>query len=359
MNWLDLPLLLMIPYPIIIGISKGNINITFFNDITVFSFFLLKILIIRTLILRFIEKTDFDTIFRRYARKIIKQSIIAAILMLMIAYIALAVGLRFYYQAPAELTFAAALAIAQGYAPTYLLILTIAAIGGKRGILIGILIIGILGSLTRRNFTKVIVTAVVLTTLAIAAFFIAGDSSSLGDAVFMRRLTGTWLNIKSVATEARAWEEFFMFIDPNRFVEYISLKPHLKGWALWFGNGYGFRYDLDFNFLAEFGRIGLEGSVTNAHFTPLAIVAKFGLMGLILWIIQVLGIIFTSRNPKSYFQAASRLGFISMLVQAIFAFSFFISFFSPLFIAGATSRNARYSGTLVNGVGQPHLTKVK
>ena len=92
--------------------------------------------------------------------------------MLMIAYIALAVGLRFYYQAPAELTFAAALAIAQGYAPTYLLILTIAAIGGKRGILIGILIIGILGSLTRRNFTKVIVTAVVLTTLAIAAFFI-------------------------------------------------------------------------------------------------------------------------------------------------------------------------------------------
>lgn len=358
-RWFDLPILLMIPYPILIGIGRGNINITFFNDIAVFLFFILKVLIIRTLMLRLMEKTDFDELFRTYARKIIRRSILAAMLMLMLAFAALSAGVRFYYQAPAELTLAAALAMAQGHLPTYLIILALAAIGGKRGILMGILVLGALGVLTRQNLVKVLASALTLGLLAIVALLIIGGNSSLGDAVFVRRLTGTWLAIQSGAIDARNFHEFLMFLDPGRFVEYISLKPHLEGWAFWFGNGYGFRYSLDFIFLESVGKLAVENNVTNAHFTPLAIMAKFGAVGLILWFVQVFGILFSWWDRRSYFQIASRLGFISMLVQSVFAFSFFISFITPIFVAGATLRNSRRPGVRVTGAERRHVTEVK
>lgn len=358
-RWHDLPLLLMIPYPILIGVGQGNINITFFNDITLFVFFALKVLVIRTLILRFMEKTDFDEVFRGYARRIISRSILAAILMLLLAFAALSAGIQFYYQAPAELTFAAALAIAQGYIPSFLLILALAAMGGKRGILIGILVCSALGFLTRKNIGRALLSLLGLGVVVFVALAVFGASGSLSDAQFMRRLTGTWITLTSVASETQDWQEFFMFLDPGRFVEYVSLKPHLEGWALWFGNGYGFRYSLDATFLADFGRLGHEDTVSNAHFTPLAIVAKFGVIGLVLWFAQVLGVLFSRRDSRSYFQTACRLGFISMLVQAMFAFAFFISFFTPIFVAGATSRRPRRAGARVAGVQTTHLTEVK
>ena len=357
-RWVDLPLLLLIPYPILIGIGRGNINITFFNDITVFSFFILKVLIFRTLIQRFVDNYDFDAVFRSYARKIIKRSILAAIIMLILAYIALSAGLQFYYQAPAELTFAAALAMAQGHVPTYLIILALAAMGGKRGILMGILAIGSLVFLTRKNIVKVFTSALVLGGIAFFAAYISARNDAVADAAFIRRLTGTWSTIQSVAIDARNWQEFLMFLDPGRFVEYVSLKPYLEGWAFWFGNGYGFRYSLDSDFLGDFGRL-TDGTVTNAHFTPLAIVAKFGIIGLAFWVIQIFGILFSARDSRSYFQAASRLGFISMLIQSMFAFSFFISFFTPIFVAGATLRNSHRAGVRVTGGERPQLTEVK
>lgn len=358
-RWVDLPLFLMIPYPILIGISRGNINMTFFNDITIFAFFVLKVLVIRTLILRFMEKTDFDQVFCIYARKIIRLSILAAILMLMVAYIAISAGLQFYYQAPADLTFAAALAMSKGHVPTYLLILVLAAIGGKRSIMIGVLIIGIFGTLMHKNIVKFLLTTLALVILAIAALVIFGGSGSLGDTAPMRRFISTWVAIETAWYYGTDWLEFLMFLDPSRFVEYISLKPYIEGWSYWFGNGLGFRYKIDSSFLEEFGRPAFEGSVTNAHFTPLAIVTKFGFVGLALWLVHVLGVIFSRRGSRSYFQEACRLGFISMLVQAIFSYSFFISFFTPIYVAGATLRHPRRAGVRVTGAGRSHLRKVR
>lgn len=358
-RWHDLPLLLMIPYPIFIGILQGNMNITFFNDMTVFVFFALKVLVIRTLFLRLTEKTDFDAVLRGYARRIISRSILAAILMLLLALAAWSAGIVFYYQAPAELTFAAALAIAHGYVPLYLAILALAAMGGKRAILIGIIVIGVLGGLTRKNIGRLLLSILGLGVVALVILGIWGGSGSLIDAPFMRRLTGTWIILTSAASETQDWMEFVMFLDPGRYVEYVSLKPHLEGWALWFGNGYGFRYSLDAAFLADFGRLGYEGTVSNAHFTPLAIVAKFGVVGLVLWFTQVLGILFSSRDTRSYFQTACRLGFISMLAQTIFSFTFFISFFTAIFVAGATMRRPRRAGARAASVRPIHLTEVK
>tara|TARA_Y100000296_G_scaffold87454_1_gene134731 strand:- start:17497 stop:18786 length:1290 start_codon:yes stop_codon:yes gene_type:complete len=334
----DLPLLLMLPLPILIGVGQGNTNITFFNDIILFMFFILKVIVIRTLILRFMEKTDFDAVFRVYARKIIRRSILAAILALFLALAALSAGITFYYQAPAELTFAAALALAQGHVPTYLAILALAAFGGKRGILAGIAVVGLLGFLNRKNIVRALLSFLALGAALIIALGIFEDSTSLGNAQAMRRLTGTWIKLTSVANETKGWEEFLLLLDPGRFVEYVSLKPHLEGWAFWFGNGYGFRYSLDPYFLSNFGIVAIEDTVTNAHFTPLAIMAKFGVLGLFLWFTQCAAILFSSWNSRSYFQTACRLGFISMLVQSMFSFNFFISFFTPIFIAGATLR---------------------
>ncbi|MFG6531420.1 MULTISPECIES: hypothetical protein [unclassified Sulfitobacter] len=358
-RWHDLPFLLMIPSPILIGIGQGNLNITFFNDIAIFVFFALKVLVIRTLITRFMEKTDFDEVFLSYARRIISRSILAALLMLMLAFAAWSSGIRFYYQAPAELTLAAALAVARGKMPLYLIILALAAMGGKRGTMIGIMSIGVLGLMRRRNLGQAVLSVLALAIVFFVFVAVFGASSLPGDAPFVRRLTGTLATITSAANETQDWLELLMFLDPSRFVEYVSLKPYLEGWALWFGNGFGFRYNLDANFLSDFGRLASENTVSNAHFTPLAIVAKFGVVGLALWLVQVLGILFSRRDSQSYFQTACMLGFISMMFHSMFSFSFFISFFTPIFVAGATLRRPRRAGARTAGVRTIHLTEVK
>lgn len=147
--------------------------------------------------------------------------------------------------------------------------------------------------------------------------------------------------------------EILMYTDPGRYVEYESLLPHLADWSLWFGNGYGFRYDLDSDFLFEFGMADhLE--VTNAHFTPLAITAKFGLFGLMIWIILIAQVLSTRINRKSFVEYACRLAFISMLAQSLFAYGFFINMFVPFYIAmsmvGSRRTNAsKLPETLVTG----------
>lgn len=343
-RWIDLPPFLMIFYPVLIGFSRGQINITFFNDIAIFLFFFLKVLVVRTLIFRIKKKTDFDGVFRIYAQKIVRQSILVAILLLGIAFAALAAEWSFYYQAPAELTFSAALAVAQKHPSTYLMILVLAVLAGKRGVVFGVLAIGAMGVFNRKkSISRMLASSLMLAAVTIAAAILVSGDGSLADAAVVRRWTGTWYAITTAFFYGGNLEQFLMFLDPGRFVEYVSLKPYLEGWALLFGNGFGFRYELDSNFLGEMGQTAIEGSVGNAHFTPLAIVAKFGIFGLALWIIQICGVLLSPRDTSSYFQVACTLGFVSMLFQSMFAFGFFVSFFTPIFIAGMTlARSGRF-----------------
>lgn len=353
----DVPFLLMIPYPVAIGIYKQNIGLTFFNDVAIYAFFFLKVVIIRMLIQNIMAKADFDLFVRKYLHRIVRLSIIIAIIMVGIALVALRLNIPFYYQAPAELIFAAAVTTAQGHLVSYGLILSLAILGGKRAIILGVMVIGLAGLARRvrgnRNFQGILVVG----GAAIFALFLTLGGEATGDLAFIRRLDNTILTIQAGAERAANLEQFIGFVDYARYLEWLSLRPHLDGLALIFGNGYGFRYSLISPTIDDFGAVEY-GNVTNAHFSPLAIVSKFGIFGLALWLAQMLIVLFSRINSSSYFQRACKLGLIASLVQSIFSFSFFISFITPIFISGITLLHMRRVGGRVRDIGGSKLESI-
>lgn len=332
---IDLLLLVFAIYPFLIGLARGNISVTFGNDTAIFFSFIAKIIIFRTILYRISAVVDIDTIFQKSARKIVFWCALIALLSLCTAIVMLGRGTNFYYQAPAELTFAAALLLAQGKIFAYLFFLALALAAGKRMIMIGLLVMAMIAAVanpkTRRATLRFSVVALLLAPLAI----IFSGALFNTELIFIDKILVTFRQLSRSMEMSDNFFETLMFLAPDRYVEYVSLKPYLTGWSLWFGNGYGFRYDLDVVFLAEFGYAdGAE--VTNAHFTPLAITAKFGLVGLLIWVVLIATVLTSRFNRRSYVQYACRLAFLSMIVQSFFAFGFFINLFTPFYIAMAS-----------------------
>lgn len=349
---IDLFLLIFATYPFFIGLARGNYSLTFANDTVIFFFFSAKVVIFRTIFLRISAVTDLDSVFTKPARKLVFWCGLIGAILLAAGVILLGGSADYYYQAPSELTFAAALVLAQGNSVAFLFFLTIALAGGKRMIMVGLLVMAVFAVLgfhsnLRRAFVRFLPVALVLFPMAIAA----GSTLLSSDLVFVDKLLGTFRQIGRSMEHSGSFMEMLMYTDPQRFAEYVSLLPYLTDWSLWFGNGYGFRYEVDSTFLADFGKEGGE-EITNAHFTPLAITAKFGLFGLLIWVILIVRVSTTKINRKSFVEYACRLAFISMIAQSLFAFGFFINMFTPFYIAMLTvgSRRTKASkppGTVV------------
>lgn len=332
---IDLLLLVFAIYPFLIGLARGNISVTFGNDIMIFFSFIAKIIIFRTILYRISAVVDIDTIFQKSARKIVFWCALIALLSLGTATVMLGRGVSFYYQAPAELTFAAALLLAQGKIFAYLFFLALALAAGKRMVMVGLLVMAMIATVANpkagRAMLRFSVVALLLAPLAI----IFSGAVFNTELAIIDKILGTFRLLSGSMEMSDNFFETLMFLAPDRYVEFVSLRPYLTGWSLWFGNGYGFRYDLDVDFLAEFGYAdGAE--VTNAHFTPLAITAKFGLVGLLIWLVLIATVLTSRFNRRSYVQYACRLAFLSIIVQSFFAFGFFINLFTPFYIAMAS-----------------------
>ncbi len=332
---LDLLLFVFSIYPFFIGLALGNLSITFINDSLIFILFTLKIIIFRTILARIEQVIELDTVFKLPSRKIVFWSTSIAVVSLCIAFIFLAQGKSFYYQAPAELTFAAALVLAQGKIFAYLALLMLALLAGKRMVIIGLLVMAGLAAIASPKIRVALFRLFLASVITSAAIIISNTSLANMDFVSLDKLLGTFRQLEKADELADNFLEILMYLDPLRYAEFVSLQPHLTGWAYWFGNGYGFRYDLDFAFLQEFGYE--EGAnITNAHFTPLAIMAKFGVLGLGIWLVVLIIALSARIDRRSYVQYACRLALVAMVVQSVFAFGFFINFFTPFYIAIVT-----------------------
>ena len=334
---LDLVLMIFIAYPFLIGFYRGNLSITFAHDAVIFLFFFLKIMVFRTVLGRIIFIVDIDAVFRKYARQLVFWCGFIALLLLGTAAFFLARGVNFYYQAPAELTFATALVIAKGNVPAYLFFLILALIGGKRMIMAGLLVMGAVAALSHPRVRWVLIRYSAAFVGPVLFFIYFGGGNFNTDLIFVDRILGTFQQLSYSFEMSESLLESLMLLDPARFAEYVSLKPHLSGWSLWFGNGYGFRYELDSNFLTSFGYSVDTSDVTNAHFTPLGIAAKFGLVGVFIWFVLIAVVVKSGFARRSYVQYACWLAFLSDIFQSFFAFGFFISFFTPFYVAMATS----------------------
>lgn len=347
---IDLVLIIFTSYPLLIGLARENFSITFIHDFAIYFSFISKVIIFRTILSRISRNVDLDAIFQKSARKIVFWLGLIAIFSIFTATIMLGRGTNFYYQAPAELTFAAALLLAQGKIFGYLFFFALAMVAGKRMIMVGLLVMALIAALNHAKFRSSLIRFAASFVLLGPLVFIIGGSMLGAELVFVDKILGTFRQVSRALENSDSFLEMLMLLDPGRFVEYVSLQPHLTGWSLWFGNGYGFRYDLNSAFLLEFG-YAAEADVTNAHFTPLAIAAKFGLLGVLIWLVLIVTVIKSRFDRRSYVQYACRLAFLSMVVQSFFAYGFFINFFTPFYIAIATigvRREVHYRETLAS-----------
>lgn len=329
---IDLLLLIFSVYPFFVGLGRGHFSITFLNDASIYLLFLVKVVIFRSILVRISEFYEIDRVFRVHARRIIFWSGLIAVLSIVSAYVLLGAGASFYYQAPAELTFAAALLLAHGNIFGFLVLLGLALLGGKRMVMVGLLSMAVVALLAHQK-SRTGMLRFALGTLIFIPFIVVGANAYFStELIFIDKILGTFRQIQRSQELSTNFLETLMFMDTARFVEYLSLKPHLEGWPLWFGNGYGFRYNV---LLSDFGYAD-NIEVTNAHFTPLAITAKFGLLGLGIWFVLIVKVLIAKINKRSFVQYACRLAFLAMIVQSVFAFGFFISMFTPFYIAMAT-----------------------
>jgi hypothetical protein len=345
----DLLMIIFATYPFLIGIAKGNLSITFANDTVIYYLFIAKIVIFRTILLRIQAVTDLDVVFKKLAARLIFWCALFGLVSLSLALLLLGTSSGRYYQAPAEITFAAALALAQGNAITYLVFLMIALAAGKRMVMIGLITIGLFGIFTHARTRRAAARTLFVT--AVLSFIAVASSLLNSDLVFLDKIMGTARLVERAVEQSDSLLEIIMYTDPLRFAEYVSLAPYLTDWSLWLGNGYGFRYGLDYDFAREFGLV-TNTDVTNAHFTPLAIVAKFGSVGLIIWVVFVLRLLVSPAVGRSVLATACWLAFISIIVQSMFAFSFFINIFTPFYVAvlnvfGRSASVPRYKATSV------------
>lgn len=338
---IDYLLLFFSSYPFLIGLGQGNLSLTFANDTIIFFCFTAKIIIFRTLLSRISTVVDLDTIFGKLASRIVFWLALIALLLIATANLMLGRGASFYYQAPAELTFAAALMLARGKILAYLFFVALSLLAGKRMVIIGLLLMAPIALITHTNAWRAILRFSAVVVVSLPILIIISGTVFVADLAFINKLLLTYQQLFLSMEKSANFLDILMYLDPPRFAEYISLKPHLRGWSLWFGNGYGFRYELDGAFLGAFGYVEDYDDVTNAHFTPLGIASKFGLVGVLIWLVLLVSVLRSNLNRRSYVQYACWLGFLSMIAQSLFAFGFFISFFTPFFIATATSEASR------------------
>lgn len=334
---IELILLVIAAYPILIGLGRDQINVTFFNDSALYIFFILKIIIYRSLISSIIKRYDLGSYFQSFLAKFIPISTTAAAIAFLAGQFFSATGQLKYYQTPAEITLTAAVALAYNKFFLFLFLALFAATSGKRMIMAGVLTIAAFAAVTSRRAMKIFLRWLPRFVIggAIGAIILM-LSGHLDGLAFANKISTTYEVASDAFSKATSLDNFFQQIEPARYVEFVSLRDQINGLGVLFGNGYGFRYELEKDLLMEYGFDTSTGSdISNAHFTPIAIVSKFGLLGLIVWSTYFLSILLSGmKNQKqNRFQYACTLALASYLVQSLFAFGFFINLLVPFVLA--------------------------
>lgn len=333
-----IPLLIVVLYPMLFGIVNGNINVTFFNDFVTYTFFVVKFIIFRTLLISIYARVSPDELFFCFKRRLVRLSLFVAFLSLLTAIILLGMGFEFYYQAPAEISLGAALAITGGNVFVSFLFLVYAALSGKRMIFAGVVAMFLIAYLFSGKFRLGSFRWILVATLILMlVVFVAPVPDNFTASVAIQKFAGTFYDLNLAWKTAGGALEFLKLVDSGRYLEVYSLFKELSYLDIIFGAGYGFRYEMDYSVMLELGR-SIEGSVTNSHFTPLGIVSKSGIVGLLIWsavILPGLRALFCDREI-SQFRFACALALCAMIVQSFFAFGFYVNIFTPFLLAVCT-----------------------
>lgn len=317
------------------GFAKGQFGLTFLNDASIYGLFIAKVVVFRTLLGVVHREGSLELITRRFLHRLKWLSAFAAIVALAFAVYFTGAGLQKYYQAPGEVTVAAASAILSKdwrFAAIFFLYVTLC---GKRMLLLSFICMVVVDSLTGLSIKKVVLRLMGYGTVfaLLSGVMLLAIERNPNFAGF-DKLISTQKTFVSAIKEAENGLDFIEMIDMARHRELVSLRGVLSDMEMVFGAGFGFRYYVDG------WPPGVGEDVTNSHFTPLAIVAKLGLIGFgILSFLLIQGLFpILAQGRVSYLQVLGSVALAGLLVQSVFAFGLFINWFTPFLIALASLR---------------------
>jgi len=342
MRLAELIMIFFVLLPVVTGIFNGHVNITMANDLATYLFFIIKVIIFRTLLISIYMRYHPDTFFATFSRSLIKLSLVIAIIGLTLALYISSKGVAFYFQSASEIKLAASLAIASNNIILSLSFLTIALLSGKRMIFIGILLMFLIAFMRSQRFRN---QNTLFIAFALAFVFILGSLSvfplfsDLSQSASYVRVDTTIRDIKAAVTyESDSLNEILFVLAPARYAEAVSLWRSLTNIDVLIGAGYGFRYTVDVPLFIANNFVVTGETVSNAHFSPIGIVSKFGIVGFVIWTIYLLtGLKALIAGPRtSWFRFGCALAFCAIWIESLFAFGFFINLFTPFVLAVCT-----------------------
>lgn len=198
-------------------------------------------------------------------------------------------------------------------------------LSGKRAILIGTLIIFIFHKII---FEKKLLKTLIFSSLLVfsCSWVIKNNFDFLMKQEAFSKYNWTVELVKSEDFELNN-AELLDLISGGRMAEIEGSLRGIKWYEYLFGRGSGFTYDLFSN------SYGYVKNHSNAHFTPIGIVTKYGALFYILFMTYIIGTIIHARKgwkkDNNYYLIISLMT-IGTIVDSCFAYVFFIDNFLPI-----------------------------
>ncbi|HIB05372.1 hypothetical protein [Alloalcanivorax xenomutans] len=218
-----------------------------------------------------------------------------------------------------------------------------AGISNKRAVVLAIVSIAFAGFLNRKNdsdFTYTRLLAQIAGMFVVVAggvfclFLAIGWAKSNEDAALAKAINISVARAEQVI-QIRERNKSLDEISSGRFAEIDAAVDSLDGFDFVFGSGAGWTIKIDY-----------EREVQNIHFTPLSLVAVYGIPYVVIFygfLIAYLIRFFVKRRKRSFTEQIAPLYIIGGLVHSFFAYSLFIDwmffFFVGVLIRSVTVRN--------------------
>lgn len=320
-------------YPAVLALPQDPHVRTFVNDLILYLGFLAKVEVLRDALRSASAWEEVAHFVRRYA-VVVTLATTGVVLFVYLANLT-AVGV---FQVQIDITPAGAYAAAAGHVGWLVALALVSAAAGKRMYLAGVLFL-LLVTLMRggRSWAR---SAVLVVVLLIGVFALRDFAGRAGQLDGVRRSVET---VQSVTqSDVVGLLPLLELVDPIRVAEARSVVSELDERDAWvFGAGYGVRYEIRHPFVdAEVDSGQLDRTHTNSHFTPLGVVLKFGLVGLLGWTLVLSAGVLSLAKPRRmttgtevFVRRFALLGIVVYGLESLLAYVFFTAPFVPLLVA--------------------------
>ncbi len=203
-----------------------------------------------------------------------------------------------------------------------LMAIAVIVFSGKRSILLGVVFVFMFYFIgIRKNKLKSIAALGGIILLG----FIIFESAGIQDSRAFRKYEWTFYKLQEAAENP----EVLDLVSGGRMGEIESIYQEMNSYDYLFGKGVGFTYELK---STGYGDVKVH---SNAHFTPLALISKYGVVFYILIMFYILFSLFRARNKYRKNEWLSTFFFLYIIgvnIDFIFAYGFFTERLFPFAI---------------------------